>query len=414
MLVFVASCLVRLALLAVLRPFYQPENSEISRIAVTFAEQGVFGNPYVVATGPTAHTTPLYPLGLGYLFRWFGSGTEGQTVQFLFNIICAALQFALIPLLAVTLQVPVRYGVIGGLAGGLLPVSFLTEIRAAEVLAGVCVAVVSIATIRTWTDPAGLTVRRGCWHGALWGLALLASSSALPMLAGCLATALFVPGLRQRGLGRYALGVVLTAALTLLPWAARNRRVLGSWVLLRSNLGLELHVSNNAEATPLLDTNIKGPGYRRYHPSVNAEQAAAVRELGEIEFNHRRRQEALDWIRREPVAFLRLTALRAAAFWFPPTSRPYQAPLFWVTTLGGCYGLWLIWRSHHLAAAFLAGLWIAFPLPYYLVQSSVRYRYPMQWSILLLLGVAVGVLWERFAEPLAALRRRRTAWLHSS
>ena len=45
------------------------ERFELERISLSLATTGVFGNPYAVPTGPSAHVSPGYALILAGIFR---------------------------------------------------------------------------------------------------------------------------------------------------------------------------------------------------------------------------------------------------------------------------------------------------------------------------------------------------------
>jgi hypothetical protein len=51
-------------------------------------------------------------------------------------------------------------------------------------------------------------------------------------------------------------------------------------------------------------------------------------------------------------------------------------------------------RRHRFAGLLFLGDWVAYPLTYYVVSVSGRYRYPMEWTILLLSCYAVWEWWN--------------------
>jgi hypothetical protein len=129
-------------------------------------------------------------------------------------------------------------------------------------------------------------------------------------------------------------------------------------------------------------------GYARTaHPSQTASEALLVRSMGEIAYNAQKQTEAEDWIRSHPGEFARLTAHRVIAWWFPPGG--IRTPINALVTILAFAGLVLIWRAARpLGVVFLA-TWIVYPLVYYIVQWSSKYRSPMDWELCLCAGVAI-------------------------
>src|SRR5215471_4435152 len=54
------------------------ERYELERTAISLAQTGVYGNPYALPTGPSAHVSPGYTLILAAIFKLFGTGTTGE------------------------------------------------------------------------------------------------------------------------------------------------------------------------------------------------------------------------------------------------------------------------------------------------------------------------------------------------
>ena len=73
---------------------------------------------------------------------------------------------------------------------------------------------------------------------------------------------------------------------------------------------------------------------------------------------------------------------RKLVLW-PTWSRGPLVVLAWL-------GLLRLWRDDPASALAFTTLWVSFPLIYYLVQGDLRYRYPIDWSILLVATYAVG------------------------
>jgi hypothetical protein len=208
-------------------------------------------------------------------------------------------------------------------------------------------------------------------------------------------------GFRGRYLRQTALAALGILAF-LLPWAIRNYWSVGSPILTRSNFGIEFWVSNGGP-----DRTFDHPyNYWTYHPSMSQFEAAKVAGLGEVKYSQMRLQDGIDWVRAHPGGFLRLTAQRFAAWWFPPLPAILLPPKL-VLTLLAFAGLWLMFRRQPLAAWLFLLTWITFPDVYYIVHQAIRYRYPMEWQLLLCASVAVFTAYQ------ALIARRRRVLSHA-
>ncbi|HTM47372.1 MAG TPA: hypothetical protein VL285_01745, partial [Bryobacteraceae bacterium] len=71
---------------------------EVLAVAKSLARDGSFANPYMAAqTGPTAHTSPLYPLYLAFLMRLGGNELRYGFLMILSLIFAHSLQAGLLP-----------------------------------------------------------------------------------------------------------------------------------------------------------------------------------------------------------------------------------------------------------------------------------------------------------------------------
>ncbi len=387
LLVFSIGLAVRLAFILLFHPYTNLARYELERVAISLATQGVYGNPYAIPTGPTAHVSPGYTLILAALFRVFGTGIPAEIIKEVLASAVVALSCALLPWVAGTLRFGRNAGLIAGLICALWPERPLVQIDGDwetpyTVLA---LMLVSVLAARLWTGQR-LTVKNAAAHGLCWGAVMLFVSALFSMFIAFLLAGLYY--CRRAGVGRYVIfaGIeVLFAALCLAPWAIRNERALGSPILTRSNFGLEMRISNNDFASPDQRVNYIQGVYARYHPLQNVTEATKVRELGEVAYNKLAMDEAKQWIRSHPVRFLQLCLGRARCFWFyiDPTSR--LKSLFLVLTAAlGLIGLVSFVRLQPVTGAVLIVVLLIYPLPNYLVHVGLRQQYPIQWLMILL------------------------------
>ena len=118
--------------------------------------------------------------------------------------------------------------------------------------------------------------------------------------------------------------------------------------------------------------------------------------------------KALNWIRSHPAGFLELTIRRFVEFWFPnPATVTIYSYSIWLIKVLSFAGLWLMIRRRLPVTGFVAIVFLIYPAVYYLLQSSVRYRYPVLWLSLLPAGYALRRLVPAVKEPLSPLRAKR-------
>lgn len=367
------------------------DRTEMERVALSVAATGEYANPYSLPTGPTAHVAPLYPLFLAAIFKCFGTGIAGEAVKQLLACGATGLRSALLVWLAARSGLPRRaVWIIGGLSVVYIG-ALQTETKGDWEAPYAAVALLLLAA-QAWRlayDHA-IGVRTAAAVGAFWGISLLLAPAFAPVLGAWALLAAF----------RYSPRIywsrlpVLAAALALVlaPWTLRNWRQLGSPVWGRSNFGLEFAVSNAAGAhwsNPLNRVVINAS-----HPLRNTAAALEVRQQGEIAYNRGRLARSLQWVRENPKAFLVLTAQRFRHFWLPSQWWPLAA-VQGVFVLLAAAGLYLLEREHRVLAWLIGSIWFAYPLVYYIIQWSSRYRTPMEWSLLLCAGVACDEVLRR-------------------
>lgn len=366
--------------------------TEMERTARNWAETGELGNPYLTPTGPTAHVAPLYPLMLGLVYRIGGTEQPGPPGQWLLGCTLSALRCALMLPLAVVLGLGLRTGLIAAIASCFVITAVGTEIRGAWEAPAAALALMFFVWLaarreeKPWSRPG----RDAFLVGLAAGAALLLSPALLFTLAALLAWTLARHATRRQWLTGMALAAV-GALLVLAPWVYRNARVLGSPVLFRTNFGLELSLAyNDAGEATALDKRIL-----ERHPLKNAAVSQRVATVGEVAFNRERQREALDWIAAHPGKAAELAALHVFYFWFPPAPSLPAAILRAMLTIAAILGYAAVVRKRSPAGVLIGLVWITFPLIYYVLYWSSRYRYPMDWTLLLCSAALLDYAMER-------------------
>jgi hypothetical protein len=336
------------------------------------------------------------------------------------NISFASLQYALLPLLGV-MSGTRRASLVAAVVGALVPWRILKDIRWETSLTGLALLLAVLLTLRAWKQPAqpgrGLDTRDDdpapLWNeqasltsrlglaGFFWGVLFLVCPSMLPAF---LLLLLFFTMKRS---WKPACWMAVICGLTILPWCVRNYVQLGGFVFIRDNLPIELHVSNNDFASPILQDNIRevpGNFFHLMHPHSSEPEALLVAQEGELAYNAEKLHETLRWIRTHPRKFVALTAQRIVDFWILPSrSVQLKSAAFVAVEFLAIWGLALWLKQDVPAAWILLAVWAGFPLVYYFVQVDSRYHYPLDWSTFFLATLAV----DRWIETKLRLRRSK-------
>lgn len=362
------------------RPLYF---AELERVAKNLVTEHVFGNPYALPTGPTAHLAPVYPWVLSLLFWVFGTGQLGTLAVFFFNAVCASAQYALLPILAVCCGLSARVGIVAGVAGALLPFHPLVEISGWEAsFVAMCWVSVLALTMYWWRHSAASGWSAG-FVGFCWGLLMLAAPQMLSVFAAI--TILYLWVVPQSTLGR-ASSAVAAAVLALLPWLVRNEKTFGKLFFVRDNLGLELSMANRDSASLLASIEWR---VSNRHPGASPIEALLVQQMGEVNYQHWRLQEASQWIKTHPRTFLWRTLKRIWCFWFTPGLQWHKTPILIPLVLVALVGLIRMFMIMPLAGWLFAACWLMFPAVYYLTFIDARYSYPLYSNVLFLAAFAV-------------------------
>ncbi len=393
---FFLAFVVRLTLIVILHPYRDLARYELERTALSLATTGVFGNPYAIPTGPTAHVSPGYPIILAVVFRLFGTGIPAEIVKEVLASAVTALQYALLPAVAEGLLLGRSIGLIAGLIGALIPIKPFVQIDGdwEAPYTALFIMLTCVLTVQTWRR-CRLTKSLAILNGLAWGFALLFASVLLPIFAAFALTGVYF--CRTAGYKRYLSFIAiqtLCVAFCLLPWVIRNNYALGAPIATRSNFGLELRVSNNDEATPDQLVNYLSGVYDRYHPLQNKKEALKVKQLGEVAYNRETAAEAKTWIHTHIKRFTYLCISRIRCFWFYPDRSRIKAIFGNVTAIFGLTGLVLLLKRNPVSGVAIGVVLLLYPAPNYLIHVGARQRYPIDWLLTTLSLVSVMQIWN--------------------
>jgi hypothetical protein len=382
-----------------------PFQTETGHIAYSLATGKGYSSPFERDTGSTAWLAPVYPLLIAGLFKIFGIYTRAAFFGAVFlNILFSSA--ACVPIFYAAKRVA---GVgVASLSAWLwalftnaimMPYEWIWDTSLTALLAATILwATLELAESRRWRD--------WCGYGLLWGVALMtnpALASLLPLLLGWLVY-------RARREGRWHLArPAFAAALALLccvPWTVRNYVVFHRFIPLRSNFGFELYVGNNENYDERRRTL---PGAITYEREVSR-----YLRMGETAFMDEEKRKAFQFIASHPRVELELTRKRFLDFWMgspEPLKKFRETDSFlirglllgsFLTSVGALLGVSVLFFRRNEYAFPLAAFPVAFPLLYYLMHASLRYRHPIDPIVLLLTAIAAAAPFRRLFPQRAA------------
>jgi hypothetical protein len=413
---------------------------ESLRLAYSLYSTGQFANPFVpLATGPSAHLSPVFPAFLALLMKVFGDGSAGMFTMQLAAALILSLQIALFPVISRTLGMGTLNGFLAACIWIVAKVQnhFMWESFYGAVLLGV-----TCCYFRLYLSSEGRKANRLRWIlGCLMGLSIFVLPSVAPVFAVWLVWEFW----RRRSAfwKESFLPLILLPALMVTPWTIRNYVVFHHVFFIRDDLGEALSASNNDCAEFGIRMNELTGCFQKVHPNVNVDEAKKVLELGEFDYNKMRLSDARHWIAGHPARFAKLTAMRFVAFWIPndsgsiffmppvtppasvsespalasespasvseaaveaPTvrygNRRIERSIIYLMTLLSGVGLVILYRQDIKSMAICTSCLAVFPLVYYLIQFEDRYRYPIMWITFLLGSVPITTcarrLWNTF------------------
>ena len=407
-LLFALALLPRLSYILYTKSYLDFGVAEMGQAAISLARHGVLGNVFDEGFGPSAHLAPLLPIFLSLFHTVFGADTMWAYFSIQIVTTCVtATSIALLPIISDKLRLDSSAGLLAGILMALLPLNLWIETtgRWEQPYTALLLLIFVYLFIRivdsAW-DSLGMVVLLGFATGA----AALLAPSLLPvpvlfLFAQCLKRE------RKRILSGCAI-VIGVSLLCVFPWALRNKQVLGHFVFLRSNFGLELFIGNNERAngkTFPIDWNDPSDPTINIHPFTNPDVRAELKEQGEIEFMKARGAEARAWITENPLQFAKLVIRRVQLFWFPGSDLWGDRSLATlvkcfgagVVSLLGLLGLASLFRAKHKYRLMVLLAILGPTLIYYFTHVNPRYRYPITGLLVLMSSHFLVECWKHYA-----------------
>lgn len=369
---------------------------EVGRIASALASGQGFSSPFPDPSGPTAWLGPVYPLLVAGMFKIFGVYTPASALAVMVtNSVFSALTCLAIYLLGMELFGS-TVALLAAWAWAILPYSINWSFWIWETAVSTFLFTLLFwLTVRLARRP---RLRTWAIYGVLWGVLGLTNASCLSFLP----VAAIWLWYRLRGQQQFrmlpAAASALLFVLVVSPWVARNYAAMGKFIFPRSDFGEELYMGNHEGS--------EGLCMFWDHPVWNRYEMASFAQQGELAYVAAKQKIAEQWIRQHPGRFAALTLRRIGFFWFDIPEQGRVAKhfgmgsrhaMFFGFALLAFWGLWLAFRRRHSSAWLFAGLFLLFPLVYYITHCHPRYQHPITPEMLLLAVFLLHSSWKE--EP---------------
>jgi 4-amino-4-deoxy-L-arabinose transferase-like glycosyltransferase len=364
---------------------------EIGKIANSIANGHGFSNPYWIETGPTAMMTPVFPYLMSFVFSLFGAYTKTAALAVLsFNSLVSALTCIPIFFLARN-SFGLRTAIGAVWIWAFFPYAVYFSANSMWYHSFVALLLTSLLWIASY-----LETRTQLWmwagFGFLWGVAALTNPIVLavpPFLGSWVCYRLHRNG-RKWKMPAATAAFALLAVLA--PWLVRNFRVFEQPVFLKDNFWMELRVGNLGNGQHWWNDS--------FHPAANNAELDEFRQLGELGYMIRARQQAVAFIKDHPGLYLWRTIRRVVFMWTgfwsldPEYLRgePLDLPnIFFcsIFTAVALTGLYKAFQSSWTVTMPYVWILLAFPVAYYLTHPEISFRQPMDPVLVIFSSFAV-------------------------
>jgi hypothetical protein len=403
---FVAAWALRLVAAYTVGSFFNLGRSDMERIAKSVVERHAFAGELAPGV-PTAGESPGYVLVIALLFQLFGQGVFAEVIKVLACTAMASLRCALSVWLAAQLGMGRAVVFVTAVFSVLWIGALGTELQGDWDPPYTAVWLILLLSYHMRSSAETRTPLRSFLLGAAWTLAAYFNFTILSIAVGMCVRDVIANRAKVWPAIQRSLCVAAGVIVVLSPWAIRNRIVLGEWLFTRTLLGYNLSISyrDGAHWSEPVNNHPSSPGKPddisiSPAPWLNEKLQPEVQRMGEVAWDRQQKEKGVRWILAHPGTSLRLMAQHAFFFWFPPWPGAFMKMLGavpwpfaiaqWMLTLMAALGLVRLWKKAPDAAKTLGVALLWFPLAYYLVSWSSRYRAPIEWILVLLAAVAIG------------------------
>jgi hypothetical protein len=307
---FVAALAVRVAAILILGHYRSPTLWENGVIAQYLLDGCGFCLDFGMAAEPSSWQAPFYPALL--FISWLIAGRTAQTFLAISLVQAVALASIVFPLRWLTSRwFGERAGVVAMWMTAVFPLYVWYATRLHQ--AGLAMAVQPWLVWYWLRLRDRITPARAMGVGALSGLSGLLQPIVL-LVTGAIGGALLLSAIQRRDRSRVLAlcAAALAAAVIITPWTYRNYVVHHRLVPIRDSFGKELWMGNNPNAT---GTSYAAGGETEITYAFPPRAFELRGRAPEADIMTAMMAEALQYIRAEPVAFVRRTAKKIWWFW---------------------------------------------------------------------------------------------------
>lgn len=347
-----------------------------------------FASPYIAQTGPTALMAPVYPYLLSIFFKIFGPHSEMAGYMALgLNVIFSAL--VLIPVFILTRRLfNRRAALIAVWVWAILPITGYTD---ALYIWSTSLLTFTITSFLAFT----ISLERDNFRG--WQLGIYALFAGFIILIEPIAIIVVgVSGLwlaYQKFPVKNLIQCLLTASILPCAWLARNFVVFQEPVFIRSGLGMELSVG--------IRDNEFEDNKPASLPNRNPAELEKYIQMGELGYMQSRYDEAVLWIKENPMEYVERFVNRVIAYWtgyrvsqiflFYGKFEMVKRVFFTLPVLGIFLSLFVLKKKHILL---VHSILLFYPVVYYITHVELRYRQPLEPLLCVLTIGAVVAIYE--------------------
>lgn len=389
-----------------------PFGYELGRVARAIAAGQGFSSPLrMVDTGPTAWFTPIFPYLVAGIFKIWGIYSVMSEI-IIQTLNCVFASLTIIPIYAIAKRTFGEASAIGAawvwvfLPTALyFPILWIWDTS----LIALFFALIFWATLAMPEKP-GLLPWAG--YGAMWVTGVLINPSILSLFPFFLAWLVWEARKAAVPWAKPVAAALLIFTIGLIPWTIRNYRVMGKFIVLRSNFGLELWLGNNPDVTDTMSDWA--------HPNDNPAEAEKYARMGEITYMADKEHKAFAFMRTHPADTLNFMFRRFVENWLGITDSPAD---LWATGILKVQGFIVLnsllsvlcllgalfaRRARIPEAPLYVAVLLIFPLVFYLTHSSLRYRFPID-PIIVVLAVSAVVHLTSVARARILAGRKQVA-----
>lgn len=390
---------------------------EMGRVASAIANGNGFSSPFEPGNMPTAWLAPVYPYFLALIFKFFGTYSQGAAFAALFmNSLFSSLTCGFVYYIGKA-AMNRNAGLLSSVIFALYPPSIWHSIN--NIWNTTLAAMVFSALILYVINYSGsLNFRRSVTSGVVMGIAVLTSPAILAFYPFLLIW-LYFQGEGSLKCKTKSIGVILILfILSISPWMIRNYLEFDKLILIKSNLGLELRLGNNPNATGSFEMR-KGESL---HPTLSDKEMARFKEMGEIDYTEYCLKEAMQFIYENPLKFLSLSGKKVYMFWLGDVYKKNN----WmgnIKTLGNISVLKAVFYllplpfvivgiimalRNNIDISLLLILFISYPVAYYFTHVSNRYRHPLEPFIIIIGSYGCMALYQNISQTITYYRGDRS------